>query len=257
MKTTTEQIKLMKGRERISVLTAYDFPSALAMDGLVDIILVGDSLGMAVYGEKNTLNVTMQDMIRHTKAVAMAAKKSLIVGDMPAGSYGNAEMAIRNAGMLIDAGADAVKIEKEHEIAAELVKNSFSVMGHVGLTPQTITDFRVQGKDEDTADKITNEAKKLEKAGCFSIVLECMPSGLAKGITQGLKIPTIGIGAGKLCDGQVLVVNDMLGMNENFKPKFVKRYAKIAEEMRKAFMQYNKDVKEGKFPAEEHSFHQK
>ncbi len=255
MKTTIDKVKSMKNKEKISMLTAYDFPSAGIMDSIVDMILVGDSLGMVVLGYENTLNVTMNDMVRHTEAVARAVKSSLLVGDLPANSYDNEEDAIQNSKKLIDAGADCVKIENQHEIAEALVKENIEVMGHVGLTPQTITDFKVQGKENEAADKIINEAKALEKAGCFSIVLECVPIDLAKQISEELTIPTIGIGAGPDCDGQVLVMHDILGLFEKFRPKFVKRYANIAEEMRKAFSQYNKEVKEEKFPTDEFSFH--
>ena len=255
MKTTIGKITSMKNKEKISMLTAYDFPTAGIMDGIVDMILVGDSLGMVVLGYENTLNVKMEDMVRHTEAVARAVKKSLVVGDLPAGSYGNFKDAVENSKKLIDAGADCVKIENQHEIAEALVKENIEVMGHVGLTPQTITDFKVQGKDEEKADKIINEAKALEKAGCFSIVLECVPIDLAKKISEQLAISTIGIGAGPYCDGQVLVMHDILGLFEKFRPKFVKRYANIAEEMKKAFIEYNKEVKEGKFPTDDFSFH--
>ena len=255
MKTTTEKIKSMKNNEKISMLTAYDFPTAGIMDSIVDMILVGDSLGMVVLGYENTLNVKMEDMVRHTEAVARAVKNSLMVGDLPANSYDNEEDAIENSKKLLKAGADCVKIENQHEIAQALVKENIEVMGHVGLTPQTITDFKVQGKDKEAEDKIINEAIALEKAGCFSIVLECVPVDLAKKISEQLTIPTIGIGAGPDCDGQVLVMHDILGLFEKFRPKFVKRYANIAEEMRKAFLQYNKEVKEGKFPTDEFSFH--
>jgi 3-methyl-2-oxobutanoate hydroxymethyltransferase len=255
MKVTVGKIKSMKGSEKISILTAYSFPAASIMDGIVDAVMVGDTLGMVVLGYENTLSVTMQDMIRHTEAVARAVKKSLLIGDMPVNSYNNPEDAVENARKFIKAGADCVKIENEHEIAAALVEAGIDVMGHVGLTPQTVKDFKVQGKDSEGAKKIISEAKGLEKAGCFSIVLECVPIDLSKKITEELKIPTIGIGAGPYCDGQVLVMHDMLCLFQKFKPKFVKRYANIAEEMRKAFIEYNKEVKEGKFPTDEFSFH--
>ncbi|MBL7054143.1 3-methyl-2-oxobutanoate hydroxymethyltransferase [Candidatus Woesearchaeota archaeon] len=255
MKIKIDKIKSMKGEEKISMLTAYDFPTANIMDGVVDMILVGDSLGMVVLGYENTLRVTMNDMIRHTEAVGRAVKKSLLVGDLPVGSYDNLEDAVENARKLIEAGADCIKIENQHKIARALVKEGMEVMGHIGLTPQTVTDFKVQGKAEEDAEKIIEESKELEKAGCFAIVLECVPLELAKKITEEISIPTIGIGAGIYCDGQVLVMHDILGLFEKFKPKFVKRYANIAEEMRKAFRQYNKEVKEGKFPTDEFSFH--
>jgi len=255
MKTTIEKIKNMKNNQKISMLTAYDFPTAKIMDGIVDMILVGDSLGMVVLGYENTLNVTMDDMVRHTSAVVRGTEKSLVIGDLPVGSYENSGDSINNSKKLLDAGADCVKIENQNEIAEILVKEGIEVMGHVGLTPQTVTNFKVQGKDEENAEKIIEEAIALEKAGCFSIVLECVPIELAKKITHELKIPTIGIGAGPECDGQVLVSSDMLGLFTEFKPKFVKRFGKIAEEMKEAFEQYNNEVKEGKFTSDEESFH--
>ena len=250
-----QQIKSMKGKQKIVMLTAYDFPTAKLMDGIVDIILVGDSLGMVVLGYENTTKVTMDDMIRATGAVARGAKNTLIVGDMPIGTYNNEKDALKNAKLFLESGAHAVKIEKKPEIAISLIKNGIEVMGHIGLTPQTITDFKVQGKDKQSADKIIDEASALEKAGCFSIVLECIPSGLAKTIANKIKMPTIGIGAGIHCDGQVLVTNDILGLYGDFKPKFLKRYAEIGQEIKKAIEQYAKDVREKKFPDDEHSFH--
>ena len=250
-----QQIKSMKSKEKIVMLTAYDFPTAKLMDGIVDIILVGDSLGMVILGYENTTKVTMDDMLRATAAVARGAKNTLIVGDMPIGTYDNEKDALENAKLFLESGAHAIKIEKKPEIAMSLIKNGIEVMGHIGLTPQTITDFKVQGKDKESADKIIEEAAALEKAGCFSIVLECIPSELAKTITNKIKVPTIGIGAGIHCNGQVLVTNDILGLYGDFKPKFLKRYAEIGQEMKKAFEQYAKDVREKKFPDDEHSFH--
>lgn len=242
-------------RQKIVMLTAYDYSMARLMDGIVDIILVGDSLGMVVLGYENTTKVTMDDMLRATGAVARGAKKALIVGDMPIGTYDNEEDALRNAKLFLEAGAHAVKIEKKPEIAEFLVRNGIEVMGHIGLTPQTITDFKVQGKDKESADKILEEAIQLDEAGCFSLVLECIPMELAKNITNKIRIPTIGIGAGVHCDGQVLVSHDILGLYGDFKPKFLKSYAEIGNDMKKAFESFTKDVREGKFPDEEHSFH--
>ena len=250
-----QEIKLMKSRQKIVMLTAYDFPTAKLMDEIVDIILVGDSLGMVVMGYENTTKVTMDDMLRATGAAARGAKNTLIVGDMPIGTYDSEKDALKNANSFLKAGAHAVKIENKPEIAEFLAKNKIEVMGHVGLTPQTITNFKVQGKDAESARKIIDEAVALEKAGCFSIVLECIPSKLAEAITKKISIPAIGIGAGIHCDGQVLVTNDILGLYGDFKPKFLKRYAEIGQEMKKAFEAYAKDVKEEKFPDEEHSFH--
>ena len=246
----------MKGKEKIAVLTAYDYSPAKNMDEAgIDIILIGDSLGMVILGYENTLSVTMDDMLRHTGAVARGTQNALIVADMPAHSYDDKETAALNAEALIKSGADTVKIENEPEIAGFLVENKIEVMGHIGLTPQTATDFKVQGKDEETADKLIRLAKELEEAGCYSIVLECVPAELAKKITESVSIPTIGIGAGPYCDGQVLVSNDMVGLYDRFTPKFVKKYADLGKEMKSAFENYIKDVKEGSFPKDEHSFH--
>ncbi len=252
---TIRQIKSMKAKEKIAMLTAYDFPTAKLMDGIVDIILVGDSLGMVVLGYENTTKVTMDDMLRATGAVARGAKNTLIIGDMPIGTYDNKENALKNARLFLNAGAHAVKMEKKPEIAEYLVKNKIEVMGHIGLTPQTITNFKVQGKNDEDSKRLIEEALQLEKAGCFSLVLECIPLHLAKTITEKIKIPTIGIGAGIHCDGQVLVTNDILGLYGDFKPKFLKRYAEIGNEMKKAFEEYAKEVREKKFPDDGHSFH--
>ncbi len=252
---SAKDIKSMKSKRKIVMLTAYDFPTARLMDEIVDIILVGDSLGMVVLGYENTTKVTMDDMLRATTAVARSAKNTLIVGDMPISTYNNEKDALKNAKLFLEAGAHAVKIEKKPEIAEFLVKKRIEVMGHTGLTPQTITNFKVQGKDKESADKILEESKKLDKAGCFSLVLECIPLELAKTITNKIKIPTIGIGAGIHCDGQVLVTNDILGLYGDFKPRFIKRYAEIGAEMKKAFEEYAKDVRKRNFPTDEHSFH--
>ncbi|MBI2653655.1 3-methyl-2-oxobutanoate hydroxymethyltransferase [Candidatus Woesearchaeota archaeon] len=253
--TTTQQIKSMKGKQKIVMLTAYDFPTARLMDDIVDIILVGDSLGMVVLGYESTTKVTMQDMISATEAVARGAKKALIVGDMPIGTYENEKEALENAKQLLKAGAHAVKIENKPEIAEFLVKKGIEVMGHIGLTPQTITSFKVQGKNEEDAKRLIELARACDKAGCFSMVLECIPLNLAKVITKSISIPTIGIGAGIHCDGQVLVTHDILGLFDAFKPKFVKRYAEIGNEMKNAFKKYAEEVGKGKFPDDNHSFH--
>ena len=252
---TPQQIKSMKGKQKIVVLTAYDFPTAKLMDDIVDIILVGDSLGMVVLGYENTKNVTMQDMIRATEAVARGTKNALVVGDLPLGTYDDKKFALENTNFLLRAGAKSVKIENKPEIAEFLVNNGIEVMGHIGLTPQSITNFKVQGKDEKTAKSLFDLARALDKAGCFSIVLECIPLDLAKKITEEISIPTIGIGAGIYCDGQVLVTHDILGLFESFKPKFVKRYAEIGLEMKHAFKKYAEEVRERKFPSDEYSFH--
>ena len=238
------------------MLTAYDYFTAKTMDEAgIDIILIGDSMGMVVLGYENTLSVTVDDIMRATGAVARGAKNALVVADMPAHSYDDNEMAALNAEALIKSGADTVKIENEPEIAKFLVENKIEVMGHVGLTPQTVTDFKVQGKEEETANRIIKMAKDLEEAGCYSIVLEGIPLQLGKKITEILRVPTIGIGAGPYCDGQVLVSNDILGLYDKLSPKFVKRYADLSKGMKAAFENYIKDVREGKFPEDKHSFH--
>ena len=246
----------MKGKEKISMLTAYDYSTAKYMDQAgINIILIGDSMGMVVLGYENTLSVTINDMMLHTGAVARGTENALIVGDLPAGAYDDNESAALNAEALIKSGADTVKLENAPEIAKFLVENKFEVMGHVGLTPQTMTDFKVQGKEEEAANTIIKMAKDLEASGCYCVVLEGIPRQLAQKITGMLSVPTIGIGAGPDCDGQVLVVNDMLGLYDKFSPKFVKKYAHLADDMKKAFENYIKEVKEGSFPQDEHSFH--
>ena len=258
MKKTVEMLAAMKQRgEKIVMVTAYDCPSArLAGRADIDIILVGDSLGMVVMGYKDTRRVTMVDMLHHVGAVARAEPDCLVVGDMPHLSYENADQAVTNARMLIDeAGADVVKIEGDHPgIVQAILGASIPVMGHIGLTPQT-TEMKVQGKDEESASRLVEEAGELERAGCFSLVLEGIPRRLAKEMTAGLGIPTIGIGAGPDCDGQVLISHDMLGLYEEFTPKFVKRYADIGAATERAFAQYRDEVKRGVFPTDRHSYH--
>ena len=255
MKTTVEKIKSMKRKEKIAILTGYDyFTSKMEDEAGIDIILIGDSLGMVVLGYDNTLSVTVEDIMRHTGAVARGTKNALIVADMPVGTFDNDEDAALNAEALMKVGADAVKIENKPEIAKFLVENNIPVMGHIGLTPQT-KEFKVQGKDEGGAREIMELAKQCEEAGCFSVVLEGIPRDLAKKITDAIKIPTIGIGAGPDCDGQVLVSNDMLGLYDKLSPKFAKRYAELGKEMKKAFEAYIREVKESKFPEDKHSFH--
>ncbi len=250
------EIMTIKTKEPLTVLTAYDANIAGILEEIgIDIILVGDSLGNVVLGYNSTKEVTMQDMIRHTEAVRRGAKNSFVVADMPYESDANEKLAIKNAHLLIGAGANAVKIEGKPKICKFLVKNRINVMAHVGLLPQTAKDFKIKGRDDKEAKEIFELALELKKAGCFSIVLELIPVNLARKITNALKIPTIGIGAGPYCDGQVLVINDVLGMYD--KPKFVKRYAALNDEIRKAVREYKKDVKKGKFPGEQHSFYKK
>ena len=263
IKNTAVTFKESKGHEKLSMLTAYDFGTAKLVDEAgINGILVGDSLGMVMLGYKDTLEVTMEDMIHHSKAVSRGAKNALIVTDMPFMSYQTSVYdAVVNAGRLIKEGkAQAVKLEGGLEIVDKveaIVKASIPVMGHIGLTPQSINQiggFKVQGKSEESGRILIESAKALEKAGAFAIVLECVPSKLSKLITESINIPTIGIGAGNDCDGQILVYQDMLGMFSGFKPKFVKRYSELGEEMKKSFIKYDKEVKDKVFPGEEHGF---
>lgn len=251
-----------KGR-KITALTAYDAPFARIMDRAgVDVILVGDSLGMTVLGRRDTLSVTIDEMIHHTRAVAPAVKNGLVVVDMPFMSFQvSAEKAVENAGRLIkETGAQAVKLEGGENIAQTMraiVNAGIPLMGHVGLRPQSVHQFggfKVQGREAESAEQIIADAAAVEDAGCFSVVIEAVPLGLAKKITALLKIPTIGIGAGIHCDGQILVMHDVLGISENVKPRFAKRYADVAESARKAFSEYICEVREEKFPAMQHSY---
>src|SRR5213593_4687834 len=264
-KVTVPAIRAMKRVQRIGMLTAYDYPTAKIADAAgTDIILVGDSLGMVVLGYPDTLSVTVEDMIHHTRAVVRGTQRALVVGDMPYMSYHiSIEESVRNAGQFIRAGANAVKIEggKPQRIrTVEAIRDAeIPVMGHIGLTPQSVNvvgGFKLQGKNADDARRLLDEAIALDRAGCFSIVLECVPEELASLITDRVSIPTIGIGAGPSCDGQVLVFHDLLGMYDGHTPKFVRRYANIGDEMRKAIARYLEDVRGGRFPdASTESFH--
>ncbi len=249
--------------EPIVMITAYDYPTARVVDEAgVDIILVGDSLGMVVLGYENTLPVTMEEMLIHTAAVVRGSERALVVGDMPFMSYQlSPQQALDNAGRFIkEAGAHAVKLEGGEEVLEAIRKITSAgipVMGHIGLTPQSIHrigGYRVQGKDEEGAARLKKDAKLLEEAGCFSVVLEAVPAQLAKEITESLSIPTIGIGAGPHCDGQVLVFHDVVGIFQEFKPKFVKRYANLRQQMLDAVKSYVEEVRSGVFPDEEHSY---
>jgi 3-methyl-2-oxobutanoate hydroxymethyltransferase len=263
-KVTVMRLRKMKEEGRkIAMVTAYDASFARLVDeGGADVILVGDSLGMVIQGEGTTLPVTMEEMIYHCRSVARGAKRAQVVGDMPFMSYqASIEEGIRNAGRLVkEGGAEAVKLEggaEYAELASRLARIGIPVMGHIGLTPQSfhaLGGFRVQGRDEDTAKKILDDAVALDQAGCYAIVLEGIPLELARDITARVSCPTIGIGAGVHCDGQVLVIYDLLGMNEAFRPKFVKRYENLAVRVRTAVEQYVTEVREGQFPDEEHSF---
>ncbi len=258
--TVPDIIDMKKSGKKITVLTAYDSLFANILDGAgIHILLVGDSLGNVVLGYENPIPVTIKDVTHHVRAVSRGVKSALIVGDMPFGSYFTPEDALRNAGKLIQAGAEAVKLERgtavKDQIGA-LTEMGIPVMGHVGLTPQSIHQiggYRVQGRTPETAKKILSDAKAVERAGAFAIVLEGMPSNLAGKITDELKIPTIGIGAGPHCDGQVLVTHDALGFYEKT-PKFVKKYAGLRELILSAVKTYKKEVEEGRFPTEEYSY---
>jgi 3-methyl-2-oxobutanoate hydroxymethyltransferase len=263
-RVTTAVVRDMKNRgEKIAVLTAYDYPTAYLLDqsGL-DVLLVGDSLGMVVLGYTSTLPVTMEEMIHHTKAVCRGVERAMVIADMPFMSYQvSAEAALSNAGRFLkETDAQAVKLEGGREVAEmtkRMTASGIPVMGHLGLTPQSVQQFggfKVQGRGDEAARHILEDARILEEAGAFSIVLEAVPAGLAGEITRSLGIPTIGIGAGVDCDGQVLVTNDMLGAYERFTPKFVKKYANLSTPMREAFKQYMDEVKSGVFPGKEHSF---
>lgn len=255
MDTSKQISNIQKTNQKLTMLTCYDATFAELLDNQIDLILVGDSYANVILGHDTTTNVTMHDMTRITQAVAQNAKNTLIIGDMPAHSYDTKQDALQNATKLIHAGAHAVKIENAPEIAQHITNNNIHVMGHIGLTPQTITDYKVQGKTQEQQEHLLNQATDLEKAGCFAIVLECIPRDLAKKITNILTIPTIGIGAGPDCDGQVLVLHDMLGLFTKFKPTFVKRYAHLANDVQKAVTQYVKEVKENTFPSDKESFH--
>jgi 3-methyl-2-oxobutanoate hydroxymethyltransferase len=251
------ELRALKGVRKAVMLTAYDYQMAKILDSVgVDMILVGDSLGMVVLGYEGTKQVTMADMIRHTEAVARGAKSAIIVGDMPIGTYDGVGEALRNAQKFIDAGAHAVKLEgNKPEVVGALVSSGMPVMGHLGLLPQTADRFKVKGKDREEAERIHADAKELDDLGVFSLVLECVPIGLSKRITKSVRTLTIGIGAGAPCDGQVLVVNDLLGMDEGFKPKHVKRYANLNETIKEAVLRYMEEVQSGRFPDDAHSFH--
>lgn len=256
-----------KNKDKIVAITAYDFPVAKIMDECgIDLILVGDSLGMVVLGYENTIPVTMEEMIHHTKPVARASKNALVVGDMPYFSFHlSIEESVMNASRFLkEAGAKAVKIEgsskKRLKLIETLVEAEIPVMGHVGLTPQSIHHFgrfKVKGREVDEAKKIITGAMNLEKAGVFSVVLECIPMELARIITEKLQVPTIGIGAGPYCDGQILVFHDLVGYSNGYLPKFVKKYADFHELISRSVKGYIDDVKGGKFPDDKYSYHLK
>jgi len=261
--TINDLLKKKAGHQKISMLTAYDYPFAKIVDEAgIDVILVGDSLGMVVQGLDNTLPVTMDEMVYHTKMVSRAVNKAMVIGDLPFMSYQvSVEDGVRNAGRFLkEAGAAAVKIEGAAEVAAHIramAKSDIPVMAHIGLTPQSIHrmgGYKVQGKTEEAAQRLIEEAHIAEEAGAFAIVLEAIPMDIAKKITEGLSIPTIGIGAGPHCDGQVLVLHDVLGLFDRFLPKFAKRYINLKEEASNAIKLFRVEVEQGIFPSEEQSF---
>jgi len=261
MKPTVLELRRKKGA-RLAMLTAYDFPSArLVAEAGIELILVGDSLGMVVLGYGSTLPVTMDDMVHHTKATRRGAPEAFVIADLPFLSYGTPEQALANAARLMkEAGADSVKLEGGVEIVPiveALARAGVPVLGHVGLTPQTASalgGYKLQGKDEENARRIMEGAQALERAGCWGVVLELVPSPLARLVTERIGIPTIGIGAGAHCDGQVLVFHDLVGLFSGFTPSFVKRYAEAGVAIRDAVARYAADVRNGSFPAEGQSF---
>ncbi len=261
--TVNDFIESKKNGRKISMLTAYDYSMAKLLDESgVDSLLVGDSLGMVVLGYEDTLQVTMEDMIHHCRAVSRGVKGAMVIGDMPFMSYHvSVEETVRNAGRLIKEGrVQSVKLEGGREIADKIravIGAQIPVVGHLGLTPQSVNmfgGFKVQGKSEDAAKKIIEDALLLEEIGVFAIVLECVPADLAKIISEKLTIPTIGIGAGADCDGQVLVTQDMLGMYSDFVPKFAKQYAQVGLTIKEAVASYGDEIREGVFPEKKHTF---
>jgi 3-methyl-2-oxobutanoate hydroxymethyltransferase len=260
---TIPQLVAAKGRERIAMLTAYDAPTAALLDAAgVDVLLVGDSVEMTVYGEPNTLSATMDSMVRHARAVSRAAKRAIVVGDMPFLSYqADTAKAVENAGrFLSEGGCAAVKVEGGRRVlpAVEaILAADIPVMGHVGLTPQSyrkLGGFKVQGREADSAREIVEDAKALAQAGCFAVVLECVPESLAAEITREIAVPTLGLGAGAAGDGQVLVFHDVVGLSPNLRPKFVRRYADLSSAITEAARAFARDVKSGSFPSKEESF---
>jgi 3-methyl-2-oxobutanoate hydroxymethyltransferase len=261
--TMHDLLKKKREEKKITMLTAYDYPFARIVDEAgIDAIIVGDSVGMVVQGLENTLPVTMDEMIYHTKIVSRAVKNAMVIGDLPFMSYQvGAEEAVRNAGRFLkEAGASAVKLEGGAEVAEHIramTKSDIPVMAHIGLTPQSIHrmgGYKIQGKTEESAKRLLEEAHIVEDAGAFSLLLEAIPAGLAKKITEEMTIPTIGIGAGSYCDGQVLVLHDVIGLFDRFLPRFAKRYANLKDDVLKAVMAYKEEVEKGTFPSEKHSF---
>lgn len=261
--TVPEFQKRKREGKKLIVVTAYDalFARIIEQAG-IDVMLVGDSLGVVVQGNKDTLSVTMEDMLYHTRLVAGAAQRALVIGDMPFLSYQvSVEEAVRNAGRFLQSGAAAVKLEGGAPVVdriAALTKFGIPVMGHLGMTPQSVHQYggyKVQGRDRHSADALLEDAKALEAAGAFAVVLEAVPADLARRVTEALTIPTIGIGAGPHCDGQVLVLYDLLGLFDDFTPKFIKPYAHLKADALQALRRYKEEVEEGKFPSDSESYH--
>lgn len=262
-RVTAPDILAAKGQRKLTELTAYDYPTALWVDQSgIDMILVGDSLAMVVLGLEDTLSVGMDEMLHHTRAVSRAVRSGLVIADMPFLSYQlSVEQAVLNAGRFLKEGrAQAVKLEGGRKVVPQvqaIVDAGIPVQGHIGLTPQSIAQmggFKVQGKTAEAARALVEDAQALAEAGCFSIVLEAIPAPIAARITESVAVPTIGIGAGPQCDGQVLVVHDVLGLYERFTPKFVKRYIQLSQPIQEALSRYRDDVREGRFPGPEHTF---
>jgi len=262
VRLTVRDIQKKKGKEKIVSLTAYDFSMARLLDDSIDLLLVGDSVGMVCLGYDSTLPVTMREMLHHTKAVGRGVSRALLAADMPFGSCDTLSKAVRNAfRFLKEAGADAVKIEGGDGHTIQVVKGlrdaGIPVIGHLGLTPQRVVElggYKVQGMAPQAAEKILTQARRLEEAGVFSVVLECIPAELGRKITAALKIPTIGIGAGPHCDGQILVLYDLLGLQDRIRPRFLRTYAFLGAEVKKAARKFRDDVRKGKYPSSRESF---
>ncbi len=262
-KVTVPEILSSKGKRKLSEVTAYDYPTALLADKSgIDMLLVGDSLAMVVLGHEDTLSVGMTEMLHHTRAVSRGASRAMVIGDMPFMSYqASVEQALINAGRFMsEARAGAVKLEGGKRIVPQIramVESGIPVQGHIGLTPQSAAQFggfKVQGKTAEAAKALIEDAQALAEAGCFSIVLEAVPSSIADMVTEAVDVPTIGIGAGPGCDGQVLVIHDLLGLFDRFVPRFVKKYAKLDDIIVEALTRYREEVEQSVFPGPEHSF---
>ncbi|UCG37479.1 MAG: 3-methyl-2-oxobutanoate hydroxymethyltransferase [Candidatus Bathyarchaeota archaeon] len=251
------ELREIKGKKKLVMLTAYDWQMARILDEAeIDLILVGDSLGMVIQGYRDTKKVTMQDMLYHMRAVARGAKHTPVIGDMPIRSARTVKDALRNARRFVESGAQGVKVEgNKPEIIRVLLDAGIPVMGHVGLLPQTAESHRVKGKQPTEARTILSDARELDRLGVFSMVLECIPEALAGRITRAVMAPTIGIGAGKFCDGQVLVTNDILGYDQGFAPKYLKRYANLNKTIKRAIAKFQEEVLSGLYPDNKHTYH--